>query len=94
MQNINNFKIEEEVKREAKSGVVSQITGFLAALLPVLSIAGYQFDWFTQDFINSIGVLLSAGISLVVTCMAIYKNHFSSKKAQKQNKALKQKGLK
>ena len=90
----SNFQIDYEVKKEAKYDLVSQFIGILSALLPVLAILGVNLEWFNQDFIDSLGVLLSAIIFFVINAYAVYKNHFSSKKAQKQNEVLKTRGLK
>jgi len=39
-------------------------------------------------------VLISAIVVFGINVFAIYKNHFSGKEAQKQNEALKERGLK
>ncbi|UUG68613.1 hypothetical protein YPHTV1_00051 [Halomonas phage YPHTV-1] len=88
------INLDQEVKKDARKGLISQFVGVLSALLPVLAILGINFDWFNQDFINSLEVLISAVVLFIVNAIAIYKNHFSGKKAQQQNRALKQKGLK
>jgi len=84
----------EEVQIEAKKDLISQLTGALSALLPVLAILGISLDWFTQEFIDSLYVFLVSLVPLVVNLYTIWKNHFSSKKAQEQNKVLKERGLK
>lgn len=86
--------IDKQVKREAKYDIVQQVVGVLSALLPFLSIVGVNLDWFNEDFIESFAVLLSSVIFLGINVYTIWKNHFSSKRAQEQNKILKNKGMK
>lgn len=88
------YQAQQEAQKEAKKDLVSQFTGMLSALLPVLAILGINFDWFTAEFIDSLGILISAIVVFVINVFTIYKNHFSGKKAQKQNEKLKQEGLK
>ena len=88
------FEAQQEAQKEAKKDLVSQFTGILSALLPVLAILGINFNWFNQEFIDSFEILISAIVLFVVNVLTIYKNHYSGKQAQKQNEELKQKGLK
>lgn len=94
MNNLKNQSIDHQVKKEAKLDLIQQFLGILAALIPVLAILGINLNWLTDEFISSLGVLLSAIALFGVNAYAIYKNHFSGKQAQKQNHTLKQRGLK
>ena len=87
------YQAQQEAQKEAKKDLVSQFTGILSALLPVLAILGINFDWFTVEFIDSLGILISAIVVFVINVFTIYKNHYSGKGAQKQNEELKTKGL-
>ena len=51
-------------------------------------------EWLDEELINSFGVLLYAVAGFGYTAYTIYKNHFSGRKAQRQNEELKKKGLK
>lgn len=88
------MSIYKQVKSEAKGDLVSQFTAILSALLPVLAILGINLEWFNSEFIDSLGILLSAVIFFGVNVFGIWKNHYSGKRAREQNKALKEKGLK
>lgn len=89
-----SIEAHKEAKQEAKGDLVSQFIGILFALLPVLGILGINLEWFTAEFIDSLGILISAIIAFAVNAYTIYKNHYSGKKAQEQNQELKKKGLK
>lgn len=88
------MSIDKQVKSEAKGDLVSQFTAILSALLPILGILGINLEWFNAEFIDSLGILLSSIIFFGVNVFGIWKNHYSGKKAQKQNEELKRKGLK
>ena len=88
------MNLENETKRQAKKGLVSQFIGVLSALLPVLAVLGINFDWFNQEFIDSLEVFISAVVLFGINVYTIYKNHFSGKKAQTQYKELRRRGLK
>ncbi len=91
---MNNFKTENEVKKDALKGLIMQFAGILTALLPLLGILGISLNWFNQDFIDSLEVVLLAILAFGVNAYAIYKNHYSGKKAQEQNRVLKNRGMK
>lgn len=88
------YDAHQEAQKEAKKDLVSQFIGILSALLPVLAILGINLEWFTTEFILSLEVLLSAIIFFGINAFTIIKNHYSGKRAQKQNEELKKKGLK
>lgn len=90
----SQYQAQQEARKEAKTGLISQFTGILSALLPVLAILGINFDWFNQEFIDNLGALLTAIALFVINAYTIYKNHYSGKHAQVQNEELKKKGLK
>lgn len=87
--------INEEVKKDKLKGLVHQITAALIAFSAFAGVAGFQMDWLSEELINSFGVFLYAAGGLAYTVYyGIYKNHFSGKKAQEQNKKLKEENLK
>ena len=93
----NNIMPEAQapnVQKEAKKDLVKQFIGILSALVPVLALTGYSLDWFTEDLIESFGIFLTATVAFIANIIAIWKNHYSGKKAQEQNKVLIEKGLK
>src|SRR5699024_10274031 len=87
-------KIKEQVKKDKVRGLIHQILAVLLACTAFAGVAGLGLDWLNEELINSFGLLLYAVAGFGYTAYTIYKNHFSSKKAQKQNKELKKKGLK
>ena len=91
---VSEAKIKEQVKNDKVKGLIHQILGVLLAFSAFAGVAGFGLDWLNEELINSFGILLYAVAGFAYTAYTIYKNHFSSKKAQKQNKELKKKGLK
>ena len=91
---VSEAKIKEQVKNDKVKGLIHQILGVLLAFSAFAGVAGFGLDWLNEELINSFGILLYAVAGFGYTAYTIYKNHFSSKKAQKQNKELKKKGLK
>jgi SPP1 family holin len=76
-----------------KKDIVTLLGGFLTALLLFLGAVGISFDWFNQESINAFVVLVSALVALVINLYAVWKNTYTSKKAQLQKKALQAQGL-
>ena len=72
------------MNKEAHKDLIKQIIGFLTALIPFMGIAGINFEWFNEEFINNLEVLLVALLAVIYNIYAIWKNHFASKKAQAQ----------
>ena len=91
---VNEKKIEEQVKNEKIKGLIHQILGVLLAFSAFAGVAGFGMEWLNEELINSFGLLLYAVAGFGYTAYTIYKNHFSGKKAQAQNKKLKEEGLK
>lgn len=91
---VNEQKIKEEVKNEKIRGLIHQVAGILLAFSAFAGVAGFGMDWLNEELINSFTVLLYAVAGFGYTAYTIYKNHFSGKKAVKQNKKLKEEGLK
>lgn len=91
---VNEKKIEDQVQSEKIKGLIHQILGVLLAFSAFAGVAGFGMEWLNEEFINSFGLLLYAIAGFGYTAYTIYKNHFSGKKAQKQNKKLKEEGLK
>lgn len=61
--------------------------GFLATL-------NIEFKWLTEGSIHAFGVLVMATFMLIAGIYAVWKNTFTSSKAQKQNEALYKMNLK
>lgn len=91
---VSEKKIENEVKNEKLKGLINQALGMLLALSAFAGVAGYQLEWLSEELINSFGILLYAIAGFAYTAFTIYKNWYSGKKAQQQNKLLKEQGLK
>lgn len=71
------------------------IGGVLGALLLFFQSLGFQLDWFNENTINSFINFLTALVPLVFALYGVYKNQYLvTKKATKQEKALKEQGLK
>lgn len=83
----------EQVRKDKNKGLAIMISGFLFALMGFLSTLNIEFEWLSEASINSFTILLVAGAQLVITLYATWKNTFTGKKAQKQNRELKKKGL-
>ena len=91
---VEDTHVHEEVKRDANKDLIRQIAAILVALSGFLGVLGYQFEWLTEESINSFIVLLYAVAGFGYTAYEIYKNHFAGKRARKQNEVLKKEGLK
>lgn len=91
---VSDRKIKHEVESDKIKGLIHQILGILLAFSAFAGVAGIGMEWLNEEFINSFGLLLYAIAGFGYTAYTIYKNHFSGKKAQKQNEELKKKGLK
>ena len=91
---VSEAKIKEQVKNDKVKGLIHQILGVLLAFSAFAGVAGFGLDWLNEELINSFGLLLYAVAGFGYTAYTIYKNHFSGKKAQEQNKKLKEEGLK
>ena len=91
---VTEKKIKEQVENDKIKGLINQILGILFAFSAFAGVAGLGMDWLNEDFINSFGLLLYAIAGFGYTAYTIYKNHYSGKKAQKQNEKLKEEGLK
>lgn len=92
---VNEVKINEEVRKDRLKGLIHQITGALLAFSAFAGVAGFGVGWLNEEIINSFGLFLYAAGGLGYTVYyGIYKNHFSGKNAQKQNKKLKEENLK
>jgi Co/Zn/Cd efflux system component len=76
-----------------KKDIVTLLGGFLTAVLFFMGTIGVSFDWFTTESINAFVIVISAAVALVVNVYAIWKNTYTSKKAQLQKKALQAQGL-
>lgn len=69
--------------------IVSQVTGFLMAMLLFLGTINVKFEWFTEASISAFGLVLGAFAALAINMYTIYKNHYGfTKKAKKQKKVL------
>lgn len=72
------------MNREAHKDLIKQIIGFLTALLPFAGIVGINFEWFNEQFINNLEVLLVSLLAVAYNIYAIWKNHYATRKAQNQ----------
>lgn len=91
---VDEKRIKQEVEKEKKTGLINQILAILVAFSGFAGVAGFGMDWLNEELINSFGILLYAIAAFGYTAYNIWKNHFSGKKAQKQNEKLKEEGLK
>lgn len=91
---VSEVKVNEEVQKDKVKGLIHQVSGMLLAFSAFAGVAGFQLEWLNEELINSFTVLLYAIAGFSYTAYTIYKNWYSSKKAQEQNKLLKQEKLK
>lgn len=90
----NVHEIEQDVKKDKVKGLIHQLTGMLVAFSAFAGVVGFQLDWLNEEVINSFSVFLYAAAGFGYTGYTIYKNWYSGKQAQAQNKKLKEEGLK
>lgn len=76
-----------------KKDIFTLLSGFLTALLMFLGTVGLSFKWFTADSINAFVLVCSTLTVLLVNLYAVWKNTYTSRKAQLQKKALQAQGL-
>ncbi|MGG3801808.1 phage holin [Metabacillus fastidiosus] len=76
-----------------KKDTFTLLGGFLTALLFFFGTIGIKFDWFNEASINAFVLVVSAFVALVVNVYAVWKNTYTSKKAQLRKKALQKQGL-
>lgn len=88
------LKVDKDVKKDKKKGIVILLVGFLQAVMGFLATLNIQFEWLTEASISAFGTMVGAGAMLVAGIYAVWKNTFTGKKAQKQNEELHKKGLK
>lgn len=75
--------------------IVSQVVGFLSAIMLFLGAINIKFEWFTESSISAFGVVLSAGCFLAVTIYTIWRNHYGfTQKAKAQKEYLERNHLK
>lgn len=75
--------------------IIALFGGWLSAILLFLGVVGLSFDWFNQESIDALVVVLMASVPLVVALYGVYKNTYRlSDKAKRQEEELKRKGLK
>lgn len=91
---VEDTHVHEEVKKDANKDLIRQIAAILVALSGFLGVLGYQFEWLTEEAINSFVVLLYAVAGFAYTAYEIYKNKFATKKGKQQAEVLKKEGLK
>ncbi|MGE8079006.1 phage holin [Peribacillus loiseleuriae] len=74
---------------------VAMIGGVLGALLLFFQALGFEITWFNESTIDAFMNFLIAAIPLVLALYGVYKNQYVlTKKAKKQEEALKKQGLK
>jgi SPP1 family holin len=76
-----------------KKDIATLLGGFLTALLFFLGTIGISFEWFTTESVNAFVLVVSAAAALAINLYAVWKNTYTSKKAQLQKKALQSQGL-
>ena len=84
----------KEVKNDKIKGIVILIVGFLQAGMGFLATLNIEFEWLTDASISAFGVFIAATLMLIVGLYAVWKNTFTSPRAQRQNEELHRKGLK
>lgn len=69
--------------------------GLLSAILLFLATLNVEFEWFNTDSIGAFEGVFIAAVPFVLLLYGVYKNTYVlSEKAKKQERALKQRGLK
>ncbi|KAA0547580.1 hypothetical protein FZW96_12090 [Bacillus sp. BGMRC 2118] len=76
-----------------KKDIFTLLGGFLTALLFFFGTIGISFDWFTTESINAFVIVVSAFAAFVLNIYAVWKNTYTSKRAQLQKLALQKQGL-
>lgn len=87
-------EMKDEVVNEANRDLIKQFVGIFSAIIPILAAFGYRFEWLNEDMLSMIATAIVLTTSFIVSVYTMWKNHYTSKKAQKQKLALKQRGLK
>ncbi|THE09957.1 PTS mannose transporter subunit IID [Bacillus timonensis] len=65
-----------------KKDIFTLLGGFLTALLFFFGTIGISFDWFNEQSINALVLVLSAFAALVVNVYAVWKNTYTTKKSK------------
>lgn len=74
---------------------VALFGGWLSAVLLFMGTLNVKFEWFTASSIEAFVAVLIAFIPFALLLYGVYKNTYRlSEKAKKQERALKQRGLK
>ncbi|MEK4403420.1 phage holin [Sporosarcina sp. FSL K6-6792] len=69
--------------------------GLLSAILLFLTTLNIEFEWFNTDSIGAFEGVLIAAVPFALLVYGVYKNSYVfTEKAKKQERALKQRGLK
>jgi hypothetical protein len=68
--------------------VISQVTGFLMAILLFLGTVNIEYKWFTEASISAVGLVLTAGTMLVINLYTIYRNHYGFTDKAKKEKSM------
>lgn len=69
--------------------IITQLGGFLTALLAFFTVIGISFDWFTSESINAFLLLVSSFVGLAINIYAVWKNthvkqHLKEKKRKEE----------
>lgn len=69
--------------------IITQLGGFLTALLAFFTVIGISFDWFTPESINAFLLLVSSFVGLAINIYAVWKNtyvkqHLKEKKRKEE----------
>lgn len=74
---------------------VALFGGLLSAVLLFLGTLNIEFEWFNAESIGAFEGVLIAAVPFALLVYGVYKNtYIVTDKAKKQERALKQKGLK
>lgn len=60
--------------------IITQLGGFLTALLAFFTVIGISFDWFTPESINAFLLLASSFAGLAINVYAVWKNTYVKKR--------------
>ena len=74
---------------------VALFGGWLSAVLLFLGTLNVKFEWFNENSIGALEVVLVATVPFILVIYGVYKNSYRlSEKSKEQERVLKQRGLK
>lgn len=66
--------------------IITQLGGFLTALLAFFTVIGISFEWFTPQSIDAFLLLVSSFAGLAINIYAVYKNTHVKKRLEEKKK--------